>query len=67
MKKALTPQFEYNDFLVCYKLNIFNQLAEGYEIKDYKRNDWVLEKIEILLKLTQLDVRFPTENSAISN
>lgn len=55
MKKALTPQFEYNDFLVCYKLNIFNifnQLAEGYEIKDYKRNDWVLEKIEILLKLT---------------
>ncbi|OUZ27860.1 hypothetical protein A5806_002636 [Enterococcus faecium] len=49
-KKALTPQFEYNNFSVCYKVNIFNQLAEDYEIKVYKSNDWIWDKIEVRAK-----------------
>ena len=43
-KKAPTPQFEHYDFPVLYKGNMFNQLADGYEIKVYKNNDWVWEK-----------------------
>lgn len=46
-KKAPTPQFEHNDFPVLYKGNMYNQIAEGYEIKVYKNNDWVWEKVAV--------------------
>lgn len=49
-KKAPTPQFEHNDFPVFYKGNMYNQLAEGYEIKVYKNNDWVWEKVSVQKK-----------------
>jgi putative transposase len=49
-KKAPTLQFEHNDFPVFYKGNMFNQLAEGYEIKVYKNNDWVWEKVAVSAK-----------------
>ncbi len=49
-KKAPTPQFEHKDFPVFYKGNMFNQLAEGYEIKVYKNNDWVWEKVAVSAK-----------------
>ena len=49
-KKAPTPQFEHYDFPVLYKGNMYNQLADGYEIKVYKNNDWVWEKVSVQKK-----------------
>lgn len=50
-KKAPTPQFEHNDFPVLYKGNMYNQIADGYEIKVYKNNDWVWEKVSVQKKV----------------
>lgn len=49
-KKAPSPQFEHNDFPVLYKGNMYNQIAGGYEIKVYKNNDWVWEKVVVSAK-----------------
>ncbi|MBF0725115.1 transposase [Enterococcus gallinarum] len=49
-KKAPTPQFEHTDFPVFYKGNMYKQIAEGYEIKIYKNNDWVWEKVVVSAK-----------------
>ncbi|MFD2729865.1 RNA-guided endonuclease TnpB family protein, partial [Enterococcus camelliae] len=49
-KKAPTSQFEHNDFPVLYKGNMYNQIADGYEIKVYKNSDWVWEKVSVQKK-----------------
>lgn len=49
-KRAPTIQFKHNDFPVFYKGNMFNQVADGYEIKIYKNKDWVWEKITVCQK-----------------
>lgn len=49
-KKAPTPQFDQNDFPVFYKGNMFNQTENGYQIKVYKKNDWVWENVTVRKK-----------------
>lgn len=49
-KKAPTLQFKHNDFPVFYRGNMFNQIESGYEIKVYKHNDWVWEKVAVRAK-----------------
>ena len=49
-KKAPTPQFTHNDFPILYKGNMFNQTSEGYQIKVFKDNDWVWEKVVVKKK-----------------
>lgn len=49
-KKAPSPQFKHNDFPVLYKGNMFNQTPEGYQVKVFKNNDWVWEKVVVKKK-----------------
>lgn len=46
-KKAPMVRFEHNDYPVFYRGNMFKQSESGYEIKIYKNNDWVWEKIRV--------------------
>lgn len=50
-KSSPTLQLKHNEFPVFYKGNMFNQTEEGYEIKIYKNNDWVWEKVIVRSKV----------------